>query len=477
MSESSLRQSVADVLGLLYVTTVIVTTASYILILIPESWDAKVWLTGTGSPFLLPAALVPASSFALASYLYEGLALRTRMTRAFWWRSLLTAFLLLIPPVILVTRFSVNGDVFEWIKGGSVAALLLFLMQVTSAGRKRRESDGLLPRLLGHARYVMWDAWRLNRMSEDAMLRDGDVDVEGIKRERQDLMQDPEGLLEFQSTLTCPFLDSRDSVVLLTANWPARPLNVLDIGGGDGRYTAALLGMLEERGFSVKSIKMVDPVDWHTAYRENLDAKGIKAPISFVDDRFDRFQASDKYDLVIASHSLYATMEANDVEDLRMAAIVNRLMTLKGDGGRVVVLLASEVGAAYQFKRVALQHLYGIQVPYAKSEALDAAVQPYGTRHQSQVVDNVFRLTGEMKQFRAGEPKPLREWLSYFLRVDLDRLSTESVSHLVELLCCRLTRVDALDEAGVARLKQIPEMPITRDDYVLGHKVVVRVLS
>jgi hypothetical protein len=385
-------------------------------------------------------------------------------------QSVFVMVLLLLAPVMLAFRLALGPAVSS--------SLLAYLLVVFLA---EIPTGTLLPydplhSIIDRLRQIMWEEW-----SQPLGGREGDAGY--WRATRASSYVDPSALALFQSSLSCPELDSAAAVDSAAAFWQSRrELTIFDIGGGEGDFTKQVIAGLQSRGFNVGAILAIDPVDWAKGYRMKLGELVSPAQITFRQERFEEMVLGPKFSLVLASHSLYAPcdMHRNAIADV----ILPRLRDYMDPGGLAIVILGSARGAAYAFKAEAAELLYG-------NAAGDIGLTAETFRHgfggilrpavDEHCVDDVIDVSSLLEAFGSGNPSPLARWLSYFLRVELidsaGEVRTDLVEDLAELLyrhCCRL---EELCENHIARYRLLKRLALNGNSILLPHKVIVFALT
>ncbi len=410
-------------------------------------------------------AILPGALVAEGLYFYGSRAWDSPVGPRFYLMSLVSGALVMAPGALLVTRYMLPWPhAFEIIRLGVTGWALTFMV-LLFMGRTPSGDSRLSIVLLGHIKSVMWDAWR-----NDGAASVAGTDERDLRRRRGAFYSRKTGVLEFQRSLTCSIFDADCALSLLGQRRGAAPLRVLDIGGGDGRFSARLLQGLRKDGSDIAEVVLVDPIDWEREYKATLSSVVAPERITFENQGFEAFADDRQYDLVVASHSLYAVLDgATGVEGVAPEEWIRKLLARRAANGVALVIMASSRGTSYAFKNRALEAVTGAIPPDASAEGLRPHLQAAGKWREA-YVDSVINLADILGAYRDGRVEPAAEWLSYFLRVSVPGKQTEQLSHLVEMLDGACVEMDEMHEDTIGRYTT---QGVPRTSRVLTHKTVV----
>ncbi|MBI2472089.1 MAG: hypothetical protein HYV59_12750 [Planctomycetes bacterium] len=285
------------------------------------------------------------------------------------------------------------------------------------------------------AKYVMHDYWKKpNKKIEEEHF------ATNLPKFRSDSYFNNKGIEIFQFTISCPKFDA-DGAVLLLKDWHTTgSISILDIGGGDGLFTANLLeGLLKQKqGTRIEKIHLIDPVDFSARYKTNLNKiihidpnKTIYTNSNYED--YDA-KAHELFDLIIASHSLYSII---DNKKLNVEKLIKKVNSSKKECGKALIILASKEGRAYTFKEEALTLLFGENLKDTNSKDFNEEI-------------NGNYLTKYLNEYYTGNSENLKTWLSYFLRFNIDDLDNSNLLQIINLL---ITFVQPLYELSNDQIK------------------------
>lgn len=351
-----------------------------------------------------------------------------------------------------------------------------------------------IPFLYTHIKNVMWDAWCEGLTNIDLDQLD-EMSPEIIRKNRQPFYQKKEIIEQFQKTLSCPtyesdyvieqFISNNESTLNLWKTHNVRGLRILDIGGGDGRFTAKLSKLLYQHEIKISYIKMIDPVDWKNEYQNHISKIDDNLKIDFITKPFNPhdLRLDGPYDLIIASHSLYSYIDNIRADGLssrkeHIKAAIEPLCTLLNEGGRTIIILSSEHGVSAEFKKTGISALFGETIADITAEQVESLIDSYIL--SAGTVDNFILFSGLRDKITKGSPIPhlLDDWLSYYLRVDFDKISAYERDWLRDELMNKLVKLDWLSELEIKKaMTSLFDMSsISREVYVLPHKTRVLIL-
>lgn len=413
---------------------------------------------------MIAAGLVGPSLFLLSLYLHESRTLAGKGDRGFLLKSIFAVLLLYLPTVILILRFKLLS--VENILSFKILASLPLILLVLDWGQEfitHRVSKFLAP-ITHHIKYVMWDSWDKN----DCELSPKTHWPEHRKMQFRSL----DDLRFFQSTLTCPKVDSTVVGERCCRIWkPGSQISVIDIGGGDGCFTANLLHSLNNCSLKVRDLLMVDPVDWRIDYNASLGAgHGIHVDYK----RMSLFEAPTdrQYDLVLASHSLYADLDGSG-SSTHVEEALKRLERWRKPNGALVIVLSSRRSTALRFKERAFRILFGDSVPEIAAEDLISPLA--GKGGEPEYVDDLIDLTSALTDWDNGNQVAIGRWLNYFLRFPISENPT-ILRCLVEELKPWVQPFESLPQTEQDRYGRLG-FDFARVARVLPHKVAIWTIS
>jgi len=423
--------------------------------------------TGTRSWVAVIAAL-PALFFLVGHFFFEGMAIDAPLKRSFVARSFVSVLGLLVFPVMIVYRHSMPDVLgMPLVSKGVIVAFLVFLVLTPIFVQVRPESQ--LTAVLAHIRTIMWSRWDWRTDAEVG--RDHSVDHGQVYAARRRYYVEKVWTSTFQKTLSCPLVDARAVVEMIEWGRIPERVAVLDIGGGDGHFTSEVVRAVtvgEKK--NVDGILVVEPADWRAEYVESV---GLPANvIKFCDRPFPEAEIRDQYDLVLASHSLYAALDKPAERGLDNATL-DRIMSYMEGEGCAVIIMASRNCAAYEFKVEAVTRLFGAGIQDVVAEDIRSGLRKYCGLSE-RYVDNLIDLTGLLREWDQGSAKGIQEWLSYFLRFDFTTRGDRDVAELISQVRRFARPLRTLSEDMVGRfVNEYVELGLTRDSIVLPHKSLI----
>jgi hypothetical protein len=193
--------------------------------------------------------------------------------------------------------------------------------------------------------------------------------------------------------------------------------SLVDIGGGDGRFTGRLLREIGLRD-GLRCMTVVEPsAEALGEYRQLFDSEIPALQIEYLCSPWlPNALGERQYSLVVASHSLYGVLEGQSKARQReLVASVFRRAELTG---AVYVALAGRSSAAYQYKDAALR-LLGFRNPSVFGEDV-AEIIPERWEGHVDVVNSSMRLPERW----GDDPRYFVMFNEYFLRVEKQRLAS-----------------------------------------------------
>lgn len=390
----------------------------------------------------------------------------------FRWRSILTIVVLLWPGIVMIVRLSLL-PVDYLIYARWLSQLTVFVFIANLAQLERFGPASPLFTLFSHMRKVMWgDA----HVQESELFDVSDLDVSQIRGIRAKAFVDKASLKIFQKTLTCPEIEGHVAARMVPSSLGggADRISVLDIGGGEGTFTAELFKNIGLQPSCIHEIVLLDPIDWLSEYRASLSILGVEDRLITQQQIYlSQSETTVHYDVVLASHSLYQECDGDWKTTMLVEETIGRVLGRCKTGGVTIVVLASRNGRAYEFKRAALQQIFGGKLEDIAAEDFNFNLK--GNTVKSKYVDNIFDLGPLLAQYARKERDPLRRWLSYFLRYPFSDNEKES-DRIVELLREYVVPLKALSEEEIAKYSSLRLLP-SRHTSVLTHKVNITIVQ
>lgn len=127
------------------------------------------------------------------------------------------------------------------------------------------------------------------------------------------------------------FLDGSEKGIVVDRiinHFKSGSLRLLDVGIGDGRYVGKIVSDLGRARLSC-SVVGVDPLP----ASERVVTR-LYPDFKVISKRFEDFETSEKFDIVIATHSLYYVTQANDC--------LKKMVALTEEGGLTIFVLWSD---------------------------------------------------------------------------------------------------------------------------------------
>jgi trans-aconitate methyltransferase len=269
----------------------------------------------------------------------------------------------------------------------------------------------------------------------------------------------PDVFEAFQATLSSP-----DETAPFVSTKIARRINrkqpwtMVDIGCGDGSFTAKLLSELPTLPTNIVGL---DPAqEMLDEFKETLMSKFPKVQLSLRRGRVEDDVAwLENSDLLLASHSLYSILDRNRAE---AQAVVR---TLLGKAKLAVFVLASKRSRAYAVKRAVYERFALTD----KSSFGSDLVEVLGEVHAETFVRDSLMDVSELLK----DDALLLKWYSYFCRLEIETLEPE-LSFLKSVLQHCSMPLNCLPEgeiSGVGKPRRWRAIRSAKDDIrVLMHK-------
>ena len=478
ISQSRLKASVAVLNRVTTLLAGALAALGYFFVLVPEDalGPLVVIASMTGRAARVMVALVlllPGLFYVISLYLYESLLLADVLNGDFRRRARAALFLLSWPAVAVALAYELPTRFAETI---ALAVLLLFVLLLLDP--KAWLATGVVERsvfaVLRQTKHVMWDAW-----STDAEVPLSEyLDVVRIRAIRDPAYAEKESLEAFQHSLCCAELEAPGCAELIVGRLRVaeRRLALLDIGGGDGYFTTLLVQQVAALGYDVASIDVVDPVNWDREYRTMVGGV-TDAEIQFTQRYYEEATLPRKYDVIVASHSLYSMCERPAGEPRQTArAVVQRTLQSLAPGGVFYASLASSLGESHRFKAAVCSATFGYPGDVT-AETLAEAIAAIGPLGDQRFVSSLIVMEPLLRGWESGDETPIRRWLSYFLRLGSLHLSSGDLGHVVDLLESHCCLYGGLAEEEAQRHRVLHRHTFTPKTRVLRHLTVLTSVS
>jgi SAM-dependent methyltransferase len=267
----------------------------------------------------------------------------------------------------------------------------------------------------------------------------------------------------FQDTLSCIYSTSSLIGKRLSQTFSGQLWSLLDIGCGEGRFTAGLLAEIDNVPAAVTAI---DPAPGNVStYRCLLRSKfsnifDVDTTIGKVEDWLNDLPSAN---LVLASHSLYAVLDHNRKKS---ADIVEALIK-KAENGLAIFIMASKDSYLYTVKRIVLGEL---RRPDRSSFGEDLIeLIPSNVNKKVEYLDTYVDVTSIL-----ADREKLLSWMAYFCRLDAGELDSQ-YDFCQGILRNAAIEVRCLPESEKSRIKGGPNraMRLSDESYVIYHREVL----
>jgi 2-polyprenyl-3-methyl-5-hydroxy-6-metoxy-1,4-benzoquinol methylase len=183
-----------------------------------------------------------------------------------------------------------------------------------------------------------------------------------------------------------------------------RDLSVLDIGGHNGIFTEKILHGIDRK---ISSIDMVDPV--HNKYYED-NLKAICTKINVTNLAFEEYTTltEKKFDLILASHSLYNYLDNKK----NQALIINKIKSFLKPNGLAIIVLGSKNSPAYSLKSSIIEFMLNEKNSDSNADGLTESIQlEKELKYSILNIDNFINMNEIL-----NDSNKLCNWISYFTR-------------------------------------------------------------
>jgi hypothetical protein len=463
--ESRLKVTIGRFMKTSFWLSLIIFVVELFFILVVYLSRPTIFLTNFQLCYIVIISFIPIFLFIFSFYIYENFYILRLMNNLIKLKSFLWILFLVFPNLFLIFRFSGIDYVI-------ILSTLTLFIPVVGFGN----TDKLKPfAIFFDVKYIMNDFWiKQNNEFEKNHF------VNNIQSVRQDLYEDNKGIKLFQDTISCPVIDAKAAYKLIENDLKGT-IKILDIGGAEGRFTKELLSCyLKITGNLIKNITCVDPILQEEEYKNNL--KNIVKNVDdfiFVNSRIQNLTLTSpqQYDLVIVSHSLYSAIDNSESQSNTLSNLLVTLNTYKKEKtSKIIIILASIEGRAYSFKKHSLDLLFG-KIP-TDANANQLKIHSHNLPDcKSLLVDNLIDLTALMKEYDLDNPVRLKQWLSYFLRVNLSLVDNQTFERIVKLLKFYIQPFHELAECEINDYVNTNSLPYDRNHtLVLTHKSEIFVL-
>lgn len=367
-----------------------------------------------GRFFYLLFSLTPAYIFILTFYLYNSICQINKMEKI-WYFLITIAFILFLMPAFLF-EFRFYPKLMDLIQLYEKTIIWSFVLIPTSLISLVIFSKEALEKFLNTCiiKRGLLDFWK-NECKIDAC---DAIDLIHEKY-RVESYQNLENLKIFQNTLSCTRFEAKESATLISVD--IDEIRILDIGGFDGTFMHNLIIYTSWTNKKI-IIDVIEPLNTESAYKVNLSSLIDKnnITIEFYMFTYQEWYSNNecKYNLIIASHSLYAICDNYDLDG---QTILKQLKALLLKDAEILIILSSKYSQAYTLKRELLNKLFKnplkndlTMLSFCNQNKLVFTQDLEGTFDiKSITVDSYIDLTDLLKN-----QTNLINWLSYFIRVN-----------------------------------------------------------
>jgi phospholipid N-methyltransferase len=457
-------------------------TILFLVCVYVAAFSDNIFFEPVGRSLFIIIALIPPALFLVGLYFFESQNYRVHESRKHVLFSAAVFLMLASPAISMNWRYSssILKDGFDFFL---YAASFLFVITSALPAGSEPIRENIIISLLLHYKRVMHDAWRFRPVN---IYHEEPPDENTSKQISMDrapfYSQRVEDLLVFQNTLTCPELDADVvSEQVIKRMKKKQKLAVVDVGGGDGRFTARLVHGLANRQFTFSSVLNIDPAPGiHDLYVKKLvsNASLQRSQIQCDAHEFEEM-IPPQCDLLIASHSLYAIFDkARVAGNDAMESEIRKLLNLVRAGGMTVLIMSSTHSQAISAKRNIYHKVFGSHRFDTVAEDIEPYLNKFGLIEWKIHNDSLINLTDVLLSF-ANDRKASHDfikWASYFLRCDLGKLPKRYVEEIAGHFYSSCFKLHQLPESMQNALK-ISQFGLHLESLVLPHKCTIYLLK
>lgn len=351
---------------------------------------------------------IPCFIYLTIFYLYENIFPYWQTSINLFFKSLFYLFILSVPSIIITYRFSSLGNTIL-----TILAVLPVINFFLSFFYSKTESLNKYLFILNDIKFILFDYWKNERIN----VRHGHFE-KNIQKHRSDYYYNLENLKTFQNTLSCPYIDANEvAKVIPHLN---NNISILDIGGYDGLFTSNLLSNLSIKDSQIDELFLIEPLSVTKEYTSNLTKIISNNKIKISQCTFEEWEVNyaKKFDLILASHSLYSIFDNNTNS---LEKIINKLNSIiRKPSGEIIIILANKASRAYSYKRAVLNSVY--EKTNTDTNAVDfysdleQFVNTFNLQKKLITIDNFINVSDLLKPAEESK-ESLKKWLSYFVRI------------------------------------------------------------
>lgn len=378
-------------------TVIFALTLSFMIFL---SFNLDYFLTKTSRTLLVAFSLFPLFISLYVFYIYESIYPNRSFSNSVFIKLSFFLLYLLIPTLGIIYRY--EGFFSKFLSYINLIPVILLILS-PFIDSKRIDIFRII-------KEVLFTTWK----STPFTINTSYFSNAQITNNRKLEYLNPETLKVFQdSFIKCSNEATIISQRILSTKYLKNKTirNILDIGGYDGKFSTKLLSQLD---INKPNITVIDPI-YQEVYENNIkSAFNDEAQITKIKKPFEDFvkEKEVKFDLIIASHSLYSILDEseNDFESL-----VNKILQLLDNKGLVLAIFGSSNSPAYNYKMDITRFILNFSNKDVSSEKFIQRLQKISNIHFSIInIDNYIDLTELM-----SNDILFAKWTSYFARIPI----------------------------------------------------------
>lgn len=456
---NSLNKVVRFLSSIAIIVFVLTLVISIVLCLKSSIYYFEIWQRN----LFIIITFIPIFIYLFVYYLYENIYPLWKTSITLVIKSIVLILFFLIPSILVTYRFD---NITKYVCLITILPLLDFILSIFNVDSKTTLNKYLC--IYNDIKFILFDFWS----NDNRVIRKEHFN-NNIQNDREEYYSNEETLGVFQETLSCPLIEAIEVANQITFN--AKDISILDIGGYDGVFTSNLVANLAKKGFTFKDLFVVDPLVKKTQYTNQLKAFVSSDSIKFYNENFENWSLNytKKFNLVIASHSLYSIIDNNSITINQILEKLND--RLKREDGEIVIILANKSSRAYSYKEYVFNTTYGKKITDINAMDFYKKIKPFTNQLQlvtsEQVVDCFIDVSNILGTNTEGKEK-LKKWLSYFVRIN--KINDEQYLVLKRsLLNCYSQHFYELPEILIKYFKDNYDKNIDYEKKILLHKTTV----
>lgn len=258
--------------------------------------------------------------------------------------------------------------------------------------------------------------------------------------------------------------------VIATRKLP-RDWRLLDVGCGDGQFTMTLFRALQKVHSQPSMTIGIDPDrDNLRDYQERLTNYAL--PLTVLSVGVEELPPA-KWDVVVASHSLYHVLESPNLSEKARLRVLTQITPHSQAGYLTIASLASAGSPAYRFKRLLLASMRRPDLSQF-GEHLEYLFARIHTKLEFSIVDSYMDVSEILES-----PSLLSAWTQYFCRLtvnETDAIGFKENRRILESVAVKFSKLPIETQTEYRRFPALLGPP-KRSSWILPHRECFLVLS